>query len=92
MSDHLKSPSRLSFYLDCMRSRGFTAEQVLAGTGLDLNRLQDPSRRILPAQFRRTIQNMLDLTGDPYLGIAVGRSSRSATWASWAMPPSVPPP
>ncbi|CAB1369272.1 AraC family transcriptional regulator [Denitratisoma oestradiolicum] len=72
MSDHLKSPSRLSFYLDCMRSRGFTAEQVLAGTGLDLNRLQDPSRRILPAQFRRTIQNMLDLTGDPYLGIAVG--------------------
>lgn len=68
----LKSSNRLSFYLARMASRGFTAEQVLAGTGLDLQRLQDESRRILPEQFRRTIQNMLDLTGDPYLGIALG--------------------
>lgn len=55
-----------------MAARGFNADQVLAETGLDARQLQDGNRRILTVQFRQVIRNMLELTGNPYLGIELG--------------------
>ena len=55
-----------------MAARGFSADEVLYGTGLDATQLQESNRRILTGQFRRVIRNMLELTDDPYLGIALG--------------------
>lgn len=72
MRGHLQTPNRLRFYLNRMAARGFSAEEVLAGTGLDASQLAEGNRRIFTGQFRQVIRNMLDLTGDPHLGIALG--------------------
>ena len=72
MPGHLQTPTRLIYYLSRMAARGFSAEEVLAGSGLDASQLGEGNRRILTGQFRRVIRNMLELTGDPYLGIALG--------------------
>lgn len=72
MPGHLQTPNRLRFYLSRMAARGFSADEVLYGTGLDATQLQESNRRILTGQFRRVIRNMLELTDDLYLGIALG--------------------
>lgn len=67
----LRAASKLSFYLARMQSRGFAPAQVLAGTEL-LPRLGEEGLRPRPEEYRQIILNMLALTGDPYLGIALG--------------------
>ncbi len=69
----LKPKSKIDFYLERMQYRGFTAEQVLEGTGLKVDRLDDPHGRPRPPQYRQIILNMLALTGDPHLGISLGQ-------------------
>ncbi|NUQ48341.1 MAG: AraC family transcriptional regulator [Phycisphaerae bacterium] len=69
----LKPKSKIDFYLERMQRRGFTAEQVLEGTGLRIDRLDDPHGRPKPPQYRQIILNMLSLTGDPNLGICLGQ-------------------
>lgn len=68
----MKQATKLGFYLDRMASRGIPAEQVLAGTQLSVARLHDENLRIAPELYRRVILNMMDLTRDPYIGIALG--------------------
>ncbi|MBS0511857.1 MAG: AraC family transcriptional regulator [Proteobacteria bacterium] len=69
----LKPKSKIDFYLERMQHRGFTVEQVLEGTGLRSDHLDDPHGRPRPPQYRQIILNMLRLTGDPYLGISLGQ-------------------
>lgn len=69
---HVKSTNKLSFYLARMAARGYTAEQVLAGTGLSAERIHSDTFRANPQQYRQVILNMIALTRDPSLGIALG--------------------
>lgn len=68
----LKATSKLAFYLSRMRSRGLAAAQVLAGTELGRLRADDEELRPRPEEYRQIIHNMIELTGDPFLGIALG--------------------
>lgn len=65
-------PVRIRHYLAVMQDSGFTAEQVLAGTGIDALRLQDPSYLIDPGQCQKVIANMIRLSGDPGIGFKTG--------------------
>jgi AraC-like DNA-binding protein len=55
-----------------MHERGFTSEQVLAGTGLTEAHLDDSWLSPTPENYHQIIRNMLDLTGDPHLGLHIG--------------------
>lgn len=68
----MKSTNKLSFYLSRMVARGFTAEQVLQGTQLSAERIQSDPFRAQPQQYRQVILNMMQLSGDPCIGIALG--------------------
>ncbi|MBV2234486.1 MAG: AraC family transcriptional regulator [Sterolibacterium sp.] len=68
----MKSTNKLSFYLSRMAVRGYTAEQVLQGTSLSVERIRNDTFRANPQQYRQVILNMIGLTGDPHLGIALG--------------------
>lgn len=64
--------NRIGFYLARMAARGFANEQVLAGTGLEAVRIGEGDVAIEPGDFRKIVGNMLRLTNDPRLGIAMG--------------------
>jgi len=69
----LRPTNKLKFYLSRMASRGFTPEQVLNGTGIRVDQIDDEFFVATPGQYRRIILNiMLDLTKDPFIGIALG--------------------
>jgi AraC-like DNA-binding protein len=65
-------PVRIRHYLAVMRTRGFTAERVLEGTGIDVSRLQDLSYLIDARQCRMVIGNMIRLSDDPGIGFETG--------------------
>ncbi len=67
-----KSTNKLSFYLSRMAERGFSAEQVLADTGLSAERIGSDSFRANPQQYRQVILNIIALTRDPCIGISLG--------------------
>lgn len=69
----LKATSKLAFYLSRMRSRGFAPAQVLAGTGLMAQVSGNDELRPRPEEYRQIILNMIELTGDSCLGIALGQ-------------------
>ncbi len=68
----LKATRKISFYLDRMENRGFGAEQVLDGTDLQLKDTQSELFNPTPSQYRTIINNIIELTGDPHIGIAFG--------------------
>ncbi|MBP6229571.1 MAG: AraC family transcriptional regulator [Pseudomonadales bacterium] len=68
----LKISNRLAFYLVRMAARGFSSEQVLAGTGLNAAQIRDETFRAQPNDFRRIVRNIIRLTNDPCIGIALG--------------------
>ena len=65
-------PLRIRHYLAATRERGIADADVLAGSGVDAQRLQDPTYVIDPVQCRTVIANLLRLTGDPGMGFEVG--------------------
>ena len=67
----LLAVSRIRFWLAQMSQRGIAPEDVLAGTGLDVAQVRGVFRGT-PEQYRTVIANMLQLTGDPRLGIRLG--------------------
>ena len=67
-----QSINKVTFYIARMEQRGFTSEQVLHDSGLQLEDVQTEHFRPYPDQYRVIINNMLRLTGDPFIGIAVG--------------------
>jgi len=68
----LKTNNKFSFYLDCMESRGHPREQVLEGTGLDEAQIDSDHFSPTPDQYRGIIRNIISLTGDPHIGLALG--------------------
>ncbi len=65
--------NKIQFYMSRMRERGFDAADVLAGTDLTEQSVSHSSFYATPDAYRRIILNMLTLTGDRHLGIAMGR-------------------
>ena len=68
----MKQASKLAFYLERMASRSIPTRQVLRGSGLSVEQLNDEGLRVQPEQYRRVILNMMELTKDPFIGIALG--------------------
>ncbi len=69
---HFKK-NKVQFYLSRMRERGFAAPEVLAGTHLTEEGVGGGNYFASPEAYRRIILNMLTLTGDKHLGMAMGR-------------------
>ncbi|WP_133300628.1 AraC family transcriptional regulator [Seongchinamella sediminis] len=69
---HLKTNNKFSFYLERMQSRGFSPEQVLEGTGLDQAQIGSEQFSPRPDQYRAIIGNIIRLTEDPHIGLALG--------------------
>lgn len=69
---HSPLKNKIFFYLSRMHARGIDATAVLAGTGLDEKSISAASFYTTPDAYRRIIANMLRLTGNPRLGIALG--------------------
>ncbi len=67
-----KATNKIAFYLGRMASRGFKAEQVLAGSGLDEERVYGDAFRHDPNQYRVIIHNIIRLTRNPFIGIELG--------------------
>ncbi|NIB38971.1 helix-turn-helix domain-containing protein [Pseudomaricurvus alkylphenolicus] len=65
--------NRLSFYLARMQQRGFSPAQVMADTGLDAETIESGRFCPKPEHYRVIIRNMLSLTGNPALGLELGR-------------------
>lgn len=64
--------NKIDFYLSCLNDWGFTSEQVLYGTELTKEEIQQVSFRATPDQYHTIINNMINLTGNPALGIVFG--------------------
>lgn len=67
-----KAINKTSFYLRRMLHRGFSSDQVLEGSGLREEDVKAAAFRPNPRQYRKIIQNIMRLTQDPYIGIALG--------------------
>ncbi len=68
--------------LEAMKVMGYPAEQCLAGTGIDEADLVDPNPEHpfdLEQQFRFH-RNLLELTGNPMLGLIIGKEYRLETF------------
>ena len=73
MPDSLtRSNNKIRFYLTRMESRGFESEQVLQGTGLDELKISSENYSPSADEYRSIIHNILSLTGDPHIGLALG--------------------
>jgi AraC-like DNA-binding protein len=58
--------------LEVMQALGFSAQSCLLGTGVSLESMGDPNRRITLQQELRFYRNALELTGDPVIGLKLG--------------------
>lgn len=65
-------PTNVRHHVAAMQSRGFAADAVLEGTGIEAARLNDPSYLVDLAQHQAVIANMIRLSDDPALGLAIG--------------------
>lgn len=66
-------PTKVRQYLALMRARGFTAAQVLAGSGIREKQLSDPATFLDLEQCHKVISNLIELTGNRHIGFEVGR-------------------
>lgn len=64
------------FFLTVMRDRGHAEAEVLAGTGLSANTLQDPHGRLSSDQYLTLLSNLLRCSGDPSLCYELGLRSQ----------------
>lgn len=72
MTTNTQSTNKLTFYITRLTERGFSSEQVLEGSKLSLEDVQQEHFKPDPDHYRTVIGNMLRLSGDPYLGVAIG--------------------
>ena len=70
--NEFKAVNKISFYLRRMLHRGYTSEQVLEGSGLTDEEVNVILFHPNPRQYRKIINNIIQLTGDPFIGIAMG--------------------
>lgn len=60
--------------LEVMVAKGFTTQQCLRGTGILQSQLKDAERRISYQQELAFYRNLLELSGDPLIGLALGKA------------------
>lgn len=65
-------PAKINFYLRCMREMGFKPGQVLKGTGINEQALQDRFTLIQIPDYIRIVSNMMELSQDPTLAFKLG--------------------
>jgi AraC-like DNA-binding protein len=65
--------TKVKHYIRRMASRGYSAEAVLWNSGIDHVMLEDPNYLIDISQSQRVVANMIELTGNPYLGFELGK-------------------
>lgn len=65
-------PIKIRQYLSFMKSRGYQAERVLAGSGLDEEVLSNPDFLMDIGQAKQVVANMIALTGDQSIGFEIG--------------------
>lgn len=68
----IKTNNKIKFYLESLQGRGFTVDQVLHNTGLDQGLIDGQQICPSPDQYRQIIRNIIDLTGDPHIGLTLG--------------------
>jgi len=66
-----------------LRSRGIAARQCLRGTGVTETDLGNPDVRIALEQELTFYRNVLELTGDPLIGLAIGAEYRLPSYGIW---------
>ena len=66
-------PTKVKHYIRRMEARGYTVEQVLNGSRIEAELLDDNTYLIDVSQAHRVVSNMLELTGNPNLGLDMGR-------------------
>lgn len=69
-------PHKIRHYLTMMQTSGFTAGRVLSGSGITPAQLEDSSLLVNLEQCETVIVNILQLTGDPAIGLRLGNSTR----------------
>jgi len=65
-------PTPIRRYLEVMNAKGFAAEKVVLGSGIDVSALEDAKYLIDVGQYRRVVENMIALSGGEALGLDVG--------------------
>lgn len=69
-------PTKIRHYLRAMQTRGIPAPALLAGTGVDASRLDDPSYLVSAEQCHAVVANMIQLTGNGGIGFDVGAGTQ----------------
>lgn len=73
------SAEYLPLMLEMVTKRGVAPDQVLVGTGIDEQMCHSPSGRISAQQLETLVSNILDVTGEPWLGWEWGRVMNLST-------------
>ena len=64
--------SKIKFYAEKMLAEGVSPEEVLVGSGLGMQQLEDRHYQVTPEQYQLVVSNMLALSGKDDLGIDIG--------------------
>lgn len=65
-------PIKIRHYIRAMRAHGFSAEDVLVGSGIRAEELDDPARLVGLAEARTVISNMIRLSDAQGIGLDIG--------------------
>lgn len=65
-------PIKIRHYLKLMQGRGFSAEAVLADSGLAEAQLLDSAHLVSLEQIRTIVRNMIELCGEQGIGLDIG--------------------
>jgi AraC-like DNA-binding protein len=65
-------PAKINFYIKVLRQQGFSAEQVLSGTGISPADLADPLHLVEISKYIRIIANITRLSGSSSLAFTLG--------------------
>ncbi|MFA5631574.1 MAG: AraC family transcriptional regulator ligand-binding domain-containing protein [Porticoccaceae bacterium] len=71
-------PTKLNFYVRCMEELGFSADDLLSGTGLSKDGLKDRYALVEIPDYIRVVSNMMALTRMPELAFELGNALRPA--------------
>ncbi len=81
-----RDPTALRVLLTLGQERGIAPAACLAGTGLRLSKLDEPSARVQPAQELAAIRNLVALTEDePGLGTEAGTRFQPSTLGAFGL-------
>lgn len=65
-------PIKIRHYVSFMQARGYEAEDVLRGSGIQLAQLADPAYLLTLRQCETVVSNMIRLTDDQAIGFEIG--------------------